>query len=131
MQKVAGLILRKTEYLDSHHWTNEVRCVYKNVGYTLRSHEYDGTQLRRFNACHAERQMALFAYKHQFARDKLVNDVDLLGLSPVHSPQRLKWAAILVSTFYCASHCLECCLSLGAPLSYSRWIQLELPAAQS
>jgi hypothetical protein len=30
--------------------------------------------------------MALFAYKHQFARDELVNDVDLLGLSPVHSP---------------------------------------------
>ena len=25
--------------------------------------------------------MALFAYKHQFARDELVNDVDLLGLS--------------------------------------------------
>ena len=37
--------------------------------------------------------MALFAYKHQFARDELVNDVDLLG------PQRLKWARILVSTF--------------------------------
>ena len=25
-----------TEYLDGHHWTNEVRCVYKNIGYTLR-----------------------------------------------------------------------------------------------
>jgi hypothetical protein len=35
--------------------TNEVRCVYKNIGYTLRSHEYDGTQPGRFNACHAER----------------------------------------------------------------------------
>jgi hypothetical protein len=43
--------------------------------------------------------MVLFAYKHQFARDELVNDVDLLGLSPVHWPQRLKWATILVSTF--------------------------------
>jgi hypothetical protein len=32
---------------------------------------------------------------------------------------------------YCASHCLEYCLSLGGPLSYSRWIRLELPAAQS
>jgi hypothetical protein len=53
-------ITQDTEYLDSHQWTNEVRCVYKNVGYTLRSHEYDGTQLRRFNACHAERQMVLF-----------------------------------------------------------------------
>ena len=82
-------ITQDTEYLDSHQWTNEVRCVYKNVGYTLRSHEYDGTQPRMFNACHAERQMVLFAYKHQFARDELVNDVDLLGLSPVHWPQRL------------------------------------------
>jgi hypothetical protein len=40
--------------------------VCKNIGYTLRSHEYDGTQPGRFNACHAERQMALFAYKYQF-----------------------------------------------------------------
>src|SRR4051794_36899268 len=31
---------------------------------------------------------------------------------------------------YCASRCLECCLSLGRPLSYSRWIRLELPAPQ-
>src|SRR5579871_374089 len=31
---------------------------------------------------------------------------------------------------YCASRCLECCLSLGAPLSYSRWIRLELPVPQ-
>ena len=43
--------------------------------------------------------MVFFAYKHQFARDELVNDVDLLGLSLVHWPQRLKWAMILVSTF--------------------------------
>jgi hypothetical protein len=45
------------------------------------------------------RQMALFTYEHQFAKDELVNDVDLLGLSLVHSPQRLKWATILVGTF--------------------------------
>jgi len=31
---------------------------------------------------------------------------------------------------YCASRYLECCLSLGAPLSGSRWIRLELPAPQ-
>jgi hypothetical protein len=49
----------------------------------LRSHEYDNTQ-SRFNVCHAERQMVLFAYKHQFARDELVNNVDLLGLSSIH-----------------------------------------------
>jgi hypothetical protein len=61
-------------------------------------HEYDGTQPGRFNACHAERQRALLAYKHQFAREELVNNVDLLGLSLVHSPQRLKWATILAST---------------------------------
>jgi hypothetical protein len=32
---------------------------------------------------------------------------------------------------YCASRCLECCPSLGAPLSYNRWFRLELPAPQS
>jgi hypothetical protein len=33
--------------------------------------------------------------------ETLINciNVDLLGLSPVHWPQRLKWATILVSTF--------------------------------
>src|SRR5277367_5598664 len=75
------------------------RCAYKSISYTPRSYKYDGTQPGRFNACHAERQMVLFAYKHQFARDELVNDVNLLGLSLIHSPQRLKWATILVSTF--------------------------------
>jgi hypothetical protein len=57
-------ITQDTDYLDSHHWTNEVRCAYKNIDHTLKSHEYDGTQLGRFIACHGERQTALFAYEH-------------------------------------------------------------------
>ena len=80
-------ITHGTEYLDGHHWTNEVRCVYKNIDW---KDSMPATRRDRW---------ALFAYKHQFARDELVNDVDLLGLSLVHSPKRLKWATILVSTF--------------------------------
>jgi hypothetical protein len=97
-----SLILRKTQSI-----------LTATIGYGLRSHEYDGTQPGRFSACHAERQMALFAYKHQFARDELVDDVDLLGFSLVHSPQRLKWATILVSTFCkisegdCSRNCIK------------------------
>ena len=88
-------------------WVEKLACYYLCVCLlslidaqrTVLSHEYNGTQPRRFNACHAERQMALFAYRHQFARDELVNEVGLLGLSPVHSPPRLKWVTILISTF--------------------------------
>jgi hypothetical protein len=83
-------ITQDTEYLDSHHWTNEARCVYKNIGYTPRNHDYNGTQPGRFNACHAERQMVLLTHKRQFAGDQLVDDVDLLRVSLVHSLQRLK-----------------------------------------
>ena len=60
MQKVTGLILRKTQYFDSHHWAYRVRCASKNIGYTLRSHEYNGMQSGRSNTHHTERQMTLF-----------------------------------------------------------------------
>jgi len=40
------------------------------------------------------------------------------------------WSVYFDSSYSCrcASRCLECCLPLGGPLSYNRWIQLELLA---
>jgi len=103
VQKAVGQTQRKVwATFNSFDWTNEVLKTCKTIGYNLTSHQHDGLQSGRFNACHAEKQsMAFFAYRHRFTKEEWDEDEDIAKLADVHSSRRLQEATILASTPVC------------------------------
>ncbi|MCJ1238656.1 hypothetical protein MMC14_006647 [Varicellaria rhodocarpa] len=85
------------DYLDSYHWTKEVKKLAKAMEFELVSHKHDQGEPGRYYASHAENQLIAFLYQKHFYSE----DVHLARLALVQLPRAFQEVTILVSQPVC------------------------------